>query len=223
MNKGLYILLLFAGMLTVEACKNNDNVFPNVLPTNLNVVNASADTLNYYLNGTRQNNSSSLFPTGQSYYQTVNAGQATYQFKKAGSFSVLFSLPLKLTDSMNYSLFVCGTSADKSFLTLDQLYTDTVTNSTQIRFVNASPDAGNLDFYAGDTINYKSAPFKGTSAFLATGSGMKEVKIYQAGSSTKLVDTLIPFQPGGIYTLFSKGLLKGTGTAVFDVGLTINH
>jgi hypothetical protein len=34
---------------------------------------------------------------------------------------------------------------------------------------------------------------------------------------------VIAFQPGGIYTLFSKGLLKGTGTAVFDVGLGINH
>ncbi|HZY37201.1 MAG TPA: DUF4397 domain-containing protein [Mucilaginibacter sp.] len=223
MNKGFVIILFFVGILFAEACKNNDNVFPTVLPTSLNVVNASADTLNFYLNGTRQNNTSSLFPVGQSYYVTVKAGQATYQFKKAGGFSVLFGVPLTLTDSSYYSLFVCGATADKSFLTLDQLYTDTVTNSTQIRFVNASPDAGNLDFYAGDTINYKSAPFKGTSAFLATGSGMKEVKVYQSGSASPLVDTLIAFQPGGISTLYSKGLLKGTGTAVFDVGVSINH
>ena len=219
MKKGFNILLIFAAIVLIHSCKNNDNVFPKVLPTNLNVLNASADTLNYYLNGTRQNNGSSLFPTGQTNYLTINAGQATYQFKKAGSFNVLFNLPLKLTDSSYYSLFVCGNTADKSFLVLDQLYQDTVTNSTQIRFVNASPDAGNLDFFAGDTINYKSAPFKGISAFLQTGSGLKEVKIYQSGSANPLIDTSIAFQPGYIYTLFSKGTLNGKGTSVFDVGV----
>jgi hypothetical protein len=223
MKKGFYIIFFFAAILFAGSCKNNDNVFPNVLPTSLNVVNASADTLNFYVNGTRQNNNSSLFPTGQSYYLTVNAGKATYQFKKAGSFNVLFGVPLTLADSSYYSLFVCGATADQSFLTLDQLYPDTVTNSTQIRFVNASPDAGALDFYAGDTINYKSAAFKGVSAFLPTGSGLKDVKVYQSGAAAPIIDTPISFQPGGIYTLYSKGLLKGTGTAAFDVGLAINH
>src|ERR1700733_11466905 len=123
MNKGFYILLLFAAMLTIEACKNNDNVFPTVVPSYLNVVNASADTLNYYLNGTRQNNSSSLFTDGQSFYAAIPAGSENIQFKKAGDFNVLFSYPMKLQDSLNYSLYVTGGSASGAFNTVDFLDT----------------------------------------------------------------------------------------------------
>jgi hypothetical protein len=223
MNKGFYNIFFFAAIMFAGSCKNNDNVFPKVTYGYVNVVNASADTLNYYLNGTRQNNTSSLFPDGQSYYTPpIATGSQNFQFKRAGDFKILFSYPMKL-DTLNYSLYVTSADVSGAFSTIDRLYIDTVTNSTQIRFVNASPDAGNLDFYAGDTINYKSAVFKGASAFLATGSGKKEVKIYRTGAGTPLVDTVIAFQPGSIYTLFSKGLLNGKGTAIFDVGLVINH
>jgi hypothetical protein len=223
MNKGLYILLLFAGMLTIEACKNNDNVFPTVLPSSLNVVNASADTLNFYLNGTRQNNGSSLFPDGQSFYLAIPAGSQNIQFKKNGAFNILFSYPMKLQDSTNNSLYVTGESASGAFNTVDFL--DTTGTQTgvnfKLRFVNASPDAGALDVTV-DSGAYKAVAFKTTSSFLLYGSGTKEVKVFHTGSLTAIIDTPIIFQPGHLYTLFSKGLLKGKGPAVFDVGVATN-
>jgi len=53
-----------------------------VQTTGLNVTNASTDTLNYYLNGTRVNNASSIYPLGSSGYIGVAVGQQNYQFKK---------------------------------------------------------------------------------------------------------------------------------------------
>jgi|SRR6185503_5198791 len=223
MNKGLYILILFAVIAVIESCKNNDNVFPKVTPAYLNVVNASADTLNYYLNGTRQNNGSSLFPGGQSFYNAIPAGAENVQFKKSGAFNVLFSYPIKLQDSTNYSLYVTGETAAGAFNTVDFLTTagiDTTTNF-KLRFVNASPDAGSLDVTV-DSASYKNCAFQSSSAFLLYGSGPKEVKVFPAGSSTASIDTVITFQQQHAYTLFSKGVLKGKGTARFNVAVAIN-
>jgi hypothetical protein len=223
MNKGFYILCFFAAIVFAESCKNNDNVFPTVLPSSLNVINASADTLNFYLNGTRQNNSSSLFPVGQTFYLAIPAGNQTIQFKKSGSFNYLFSYPMKLQDSTNNSLYVTSGSASGAFSTVDFL--DTTGTQTgvnfKLRFVNASPDAGTLNVSVDSTI-YKNCVFKSTSSFLLYGSGPKEVKVFPAGSSAVSLDTTITFQPGHLYTLFSKGVLNGKGTAVFDVGVATN-
>jgi len=50
------ILLFVAGVIGLLSCKNNDNVVKPVAFAHLNFVNASTDTLNIYVNGSRQNN-----------------------------------------------------------------------------------------------------------------------------------------------------------------------
>src|ERR1700730_19135848 len=105
MNIKCSFLLLIIVMIGLSSCKNNDNVFKTVTYTDLTVVNASADTLNFYLNGTRQNNSSSLYPTGNAAHLSLPSGLQNYQFKKAGSSAVLFSVPLNLAATTYYSLY----------------------------------------------------------------------------------------------------------------------
>src|ERR1700753_4244177 len=225
MTRGFYWILFFCVIvLAAEGCKNNDNVFPKVQVTALNIVNASADTLNFYLNGTRQNNSSSIFPDGQSYYLIINAGQQNFQFKKAGDFNILFSYPANLTDSTNNSLYITGGSASGSFLSKDLLDTTNFYKDTvfRLRFVNASPDAGSLDVTV-DSATISNSAFKSISPYVLYGSGPKKVKVFKSGSGSASIDTTIIFQPGHIYTVYSKGLLNGKGAAVFDVGVALNY
>lgn len=214
------ILLFLAAAIGFAACKNDDEVFKPVVSTYINIVNASADTINIYLNGTRQNNSSSLIPRGQSFYLTVPAGQQSFQFKKAGSSAILFSIPLNMKDSVYHSLYVAGETADKAFSTVDSLFIDSA--FAQVRFVNASPDAGNLNVTVGDTVSFKARAFKTSSSFLPVGSGLKEVRVYLEGSLTPKIDTLITMEPNRGYTLFTKGMLNGKGGAVFNVGVAVN-
>ena len=218
----VFIFMFF--LFGLISCKNNDQLFKPVVYTSINILNASADTLNFYLNGTRQNNSSSLYPGGQSFYLPVPAGLQNYQFKKAGTTNVLFSLPLTLQDSVNNSVYLTGESADRSFHTVDFLDTAGINDgvSAKVRFVNASPDAGNLSLSLNDTLGFSNAAFESTSAFRLISSGQKLVKQYQSGSSLLKVDT-ITFQPSHIYTLYSKGLLNGKGSAAFGLGVAINY
>jgi len=226
MNINCSVLLFGVIIIGLTSCKNNDEVFAPVLSTGLTVVNASADTLNFYLNGTRQNNTSSLFPGGSAINSTVPAGLQNYQFKKAGGFSVLFSIPLTLTDSTYNSLYVAGESASLSFNTRDNIpmpSNNATSDTAYIRFVNAAPDIGSLNVYIGSVVNFKALAFKSSSAFLPLTGGQNEVKIFQAGAATPKIDTVITFQPNSVYTLFAKGLLNGKGNAVFDVGIIVNQ
>lgn len=214
-------MLFFGVVLIAEGCKNNDEVFPVVQSTFVNIINASADTLNFYLNGTRQNDQSSIFPTGQSTYLTINSGAENLQFKQAGAFKTLFSFPITLTDSTYYSFFVAGANPSDCFNITDAPVSDTSANSEEIRFVNASPDAGTLTVSL-DSITYSNSSFKSATQFAIYGSGPKEIKVFRNGSTSANIDTTVIFQPGYIYTVFSKGLLNGKGNSVFDVGVITN-
>jgi Domain of unknown function (DUF4397) len=224
MNKRFSVLGFIVAVITVfYSCKNNDEVFAKKVTTGLNIVNASVDTLNFFLNGSRLNSTSSLYPLGQTFYLPVPSGTQNYQFKKAGTSVILFSLPENLADSINTTIYVYGSSASETLTTKDNLLTLTAhPDTTQVRFVNVSPDAGTLNVAVGDTVSFNSAAFKSSSAFAYMTNGVKEIKIYQTGTTTLLKDTSIIFQPGYTYTVYSKGLLKGTGNATFNIGVAIN-
>jgi hypothetical protein len=217
------IFVLIVGVFGLASCKNNDEVFKTVTYSAVNVVNASADTLNFYLNGTRQNNASSLYPGGQSGYLGIPTGAENFQFKKPKIATALFSLPLTIKDSTTYSVFLTGETAAGAFSDVDLLDTAGINDELhfRLRFVNAAPDAGALTVTV-DSTSYTNTAFKSISSFLLYGEGPKEVKVFQTGSSTAKIDTTITFEPGTLYTIFSKGLLNGKGTAAFSLGVSTN-
>ena len=220
MNSKLLILVVAALVYGLVSCKKTDDVPPFVKTTNLNVINATADTLNFYLNGTRINNSSSLYPLGSSGYLDVAYGEQNYEFKRPRSPVVLFNLPLALDTLKNYSLYIAGSAAEQTFSTIDTLAADT-NGRAKIRFVNASPDAGNLDVMVGDTVKFKTRAFKTSTVFLPVNAGIKRIRISRSGIVK--IDETRELLAGRIYTLFTKGSLSGTGNAVFATGLVINN
>ncbi|CAN5418344.1 hypothetical protein BH09BAC6_BH09BAC6_23810 [soil metagenome] len=218
------VLLCMLAVIGFTSCKNNDYVVKPFVITGINVVNAGTDTLNFYLNGTRQNGLSSIYPAGATGLLRELAGAQNYQFKKVGRPDVLFSLPLNLTSHTFNSVYITGGSADKTFITRDTvLQLDTFKNTTAVRFVNAAPDAGNLSVSVGDTVKFNTRAFKSTSIFLLTGSGQKRVRVFLPGVTAARLDTTITFQSNVSYTIFAKGLLAGKGTAAFNIGVIINQ
>ncbi len=219
------ILLFIIVVMGLLSCKNDDNVFAPVNYSYINFVNASGDTLNFFLNGTRQNNLSGINPTSQTFYIKVPDGQQNLQFKKTGSPVVLFNVPLKLAENFNYSIYVADEASTGVFYSQDILDTSGISkgNFFKLRFVNASPDAGNLSVSIGDTASFSALAYAQTSALRVVGSGKKTIKVYQAGATLPLIDTIIAMQPQFIYTLFSKGLINGKGTSKIGVGLARNY
>jgi hypothetical protein len=218
-------ILLFAILITIlTACKGDGDLPPVVITTNLNVINAGTDTVNFYQDGTRINNTSNLYPFGTLGYLLVAAGQQNYQFKKAGSSNTLVNIPLTLTASGLYTLFLAGETADQAFLLKDSLNSLISNTDVRIRFVNASPISGTLDVSIGNTFNYKNLAFKSATPYVEVSSGANTLAIYQSGSTTPLTPSgTLTLAAGFTYTLFTKGVLNGTGNSAFGARIVTSQ
>ena len=234
----LLLLSVFAFVIGLSACKKNNDAPTAILHSYLNVTNATADTVNFYLNGTRLNTSSNLYPSGSSGYALVTAGNQSYQVKKifnpiTNTVQTLFSIPLKLKantlDTVYHSsLFIAGETLPQAFSTVDTLNNDTTANTSYVRFVNASPDAGSLDFAISSTVKFKNQAFKSASGFKLVSvnkdtTGLVPINVYQAGGATPIISGKYVLVAGRSYTFYSKGQLAGTGNSIFSVGVTINN
>ena len=221
MNLRFTFLLLVAAVSGLLSCKNNDNVFPvKKLDATFKIVNASPNTINYFLNGTRLNNGGGLSPGVATLYIATTAGEQNFQFKLNGSPDILFSWPEKMPDSVNYTLYITGNTADKAFRTREILFPDS--GFVALGFVNASSAAGNLDVTIGDTLRFKATPFKTQEAFTRVADGEREVKFFKAGTATLLKDTLLNMNQNHIYTIYTYGTPGATGNSQFGVGITQN-
>lgn len=224
MNIKLPILAALIIALGMASCKKGNDVATVPLNTSINVVNASGDTINIYVNGTRINNINSLYPMGSSDYLTVTTGTQNYQFKKAGTPNALFSLPLTLDTAKTYTLFVAGTTADNTFLSADLIpdFPDTV---AVVRFVHTSAGAGSLDARVGggDSTKYLARTYKSISGYQRVFPGIKNVRIFKAGTTTAVIDTTRTFSAGKAYTIFTNGAFTGARGNTAGIGLTTNN
>jgi hypothetical protein len=214
MNTKIPIFLFAVFVIGLASCKKGTgDLVPTVLTSSLDVINAGADTVNFYENGTRLNNTSNLYPLGTLGYLSVTAGAQNYQVKKAGNPNTLITIPLTLSAANGYTLFIAGETADKTFMLKDQLGTDT-TKGAWIRFVNASPIDGTVDVTIGAKFSYKNIAFKSATPYTKVSGGLNLLTIYQSGSSTPLTTPgNLNLTVGGIYTLYTKGVLNGTGNS----------
>jgi hypothetical protein len=235
-GKYYFLMMCIVGSITIAAsCKNKDLPPPVGAKTGLNVINATGDTIKFFINGTRQNNFTPIFIGGATGYLTVLAGEQNYRFSKSNEgFPTLFTTTYNLVDSTYYSIFVGGETANQAFkikdpidslLTAIQADTTTATNvNAFVRYVNATPGTDKFDVTVGggDTVNLKGYAFGTWSIFKPFISGLKHVKVYLNSSGALQLDTSITFNAGIGYTLFTHGQLTGKGGNTFGVGVIPN-
>ena len=217
---GILILIALFACILYSCKKINADLPPEVGDVaSMNVVNATVDTINTFQNGTRFNYSSSFYPGGSLGYLTVLSGDHQYQIKKAGSPNVLVNLPLQLDSGNRYSFFIAGAAADRVFLTKDVFLGN---NDVEIRFVNTSPDMS-FDIKIAGSFDYNNLAFKSVTDFVKMTAGKNKYEIYQTGNPVPLKTGELTLAAGGVYTLFTKGTLTGTGENAFDVRLITNR
>lgn len=226
----LFVIALIAGLV---ACKKKYDDAPAFVPkVALCVLNASADTINIYQNGSRINTTSAILPGYFTRYDSVPRGKQIYEIKKPFNISTgivqnLFSITVQDT-SLRQTLFVTDEKADDAFRTTDIFKTDSVTTDSTcfLRLVNTSPGSGALNMTFGTATVSGSIPFKGYSDFTlvnlykdASVTGVTALKIFSAGSSTPLFVDSVSLNPGTNYTVYTLGT---PGTTGFNIGFKPN-
>jgi hypothetical protein len=225
MNISIRVLFFVAlSVAVVSSCKKNDDKPVEQLSTSVNFVNASNNTINFYLNGTRITNSSSYFPGGTLGYTQVIAGTQNYQVKIAGSTTTLFTKPFPFDTAKVYTLYVAGQTADDSFFTTDTLVADTG-DFAKLRFVNASPSAGKLMLaFTGttDVVKFDTVSYKRTTKFISVKSGDIPIIIYRQGFPGQPLRDTITLAANRVYTIFGYGTVGAGGNQGLADGLIVN-
>lgn len=226
MSKSItYLFSLAAIIVTLASCVKNDPAVVTGGAVSVNVINASEEVLNFYLNGTRQNSVTGIFPLGANGYTPIPRGNQLLAFRKqfnTASFKdadTLFTLPVKLDSvgsTVRYSIFTAGTTRSNAFTILDTLESDS--KNARLRFVTASPQATAFRVFMNDTLRYTSSKFKAVSTFSPVGNGQKVIKIRPATGDNVLYTSTITLNAGLSYTLFSAG-----SGANFRAGLVLNQ
>lgn len=217
---GISILILLLACMAFSCKKMNADLPPDEgRPALMNVVNATADTLNIFQNGNRFNYTSALYPGGSLGYLKVLAGKQQYQLKKDGTPNVLLNLPMALDTLGVYSFFIAGNTADRVFLTKDVFLAN---NDIEIRFVNSTPGKS-FDIKIGNNFSYTNRDFKSVTGFVAMTAGKNHYQLYETGNPVPLTEGDITLAEQRVYTLFTKGAANGTGDNALGVKLITNR
>lgn len=218
--KQIVIFFLIAGF--AAACKKAYDIPLATAPiTYLNVINSTQNTINYYLNGTRQNTASSIYPSGATGYLNVTSGTQNFEFRPNGSATILFNKQLTLKDNTYQTLYVTGTTADKAFLLPDTIITSTT--GANVRFVHTADGAGPLTITINDTLAFSNKSYKTVSAFKIITTGIKTLKVYAGSATVPGATQKITLSLGNNYTLYANGLPGGVGLSALTVGYFVNR
>ena len=219
MDTRIKVLFFIAAVVCWASCKKNGDAPATTSTTSVNLINASNNNINFYLNGTRINNTTTYYPGGTLGYVDILAGTQNYSVKINGNSVPSFSKPFSFSADSVYSLYVAGAAESDIFKTTDILVADTG-GKAKLRFVNASPDAGTLDLKFEGTLNqtkFTGIGYKTTTNYVLVDADTVYLAVYQSSAPTIAVrrDTVI-LTGGSIYTYFGYGSIKsatslGTG------------
>ena len=236
MNTRIKVLFFIAaiGACWASCKKSNDAPASTSTVTALvDVVNVSSANINFYINGTRINNTSTFYPGGTLGYVSVPAGTKNYSFKVDGASAPFYNKPFQADSAAGYTIYVAAQTGDDVFSSHDTWIPDTGTNLTkyaQIRFVNASASAGNMNFVLRakaatpetDTPKMANIAYKTTTAFIRITKGVHYIGIYRAAYPTiPKVDT-VTLSAGNIYTFYGYGTAVPAGNLGILAGLFNN-
>lgn len=217
LKKYFFPVFLFIVAVAAIACKQGDDAaVPVGSKSLLNVINAVTDTkaVDFYLNGTRQNTKSAIYLFNSSGYTSVPASEEQYQFKSDSPRTVILSTKLNpAKKDSSYTVIVTGQISNNNLETIfvnDYFPQDTLQQS-KVRFIQASTGSTRYDVFVGDTLSFKNQDFKSVTPFMNVGPGVKSIRITLAGSSVPLVEGTVTLQANTYYTLFTEGLLNGSG------------
>jgi len=222
--------LVFALTLTsiFSSCKKDkDNPTPTPKPANLSIIHAApgAPELSFFIDKVKKNTTALTYNTVIA-YQSVKSGKQEFSVTKKDVTDILVKVDGTLDANKSYSAFVADKTANALVVVVDDLTAPTA-DKAKIRFINLSPDAGNVDLaVTGKTeVLVAKKAFKESSDFINSTEVGAEInfEIRENGKATVLA-TLpkVKIEKGKIYTIYAKGLKAATNDTKLGLAVLTN-
>lgn len=152
-------------------------------------------------------------------YQNIEAGVYDFIVTAADSDDVRFETPdVRMDAGQVYDLLILGQSADSSLMIVplvtavsrpcSELLDVGSASDACVRFVHASPDAGDVDVYVGDDLIAQGLSFGQATSFTPVAASDQQIRIVPTGQSTDVavLDEEFEFTAGQAHQVTVLGL-----------------
>jgi hypothetical protein len=217
---------LLAIAVAFTAC-SDDKDAPTPPASALAIVHAApgSPALDFKINGTKANGTNLTFGTFLSYGAIVSK---TYEMgvTKKDSTRVLTKSDLELKNNKAYTVFVTGVPATPSLVLIEDDLSAPATDKAKLRFVNLSPDGGNLNLgVTGQaTPLFTNTAFKAATAFSSVDPAAALTLEIKENTKPEVLATLanVKIEKGKIYTIWAKGLKAATDSTKLALKVITN-
>lgn len=214
--------------LALSSCSKHVDNAPQAPTSNLAVIDVSptAPNLDFYLDGAKVNSGPISYVGGLQYF-VCYAGSRHAAFDQSGSSTVLASDTVNLQTNNAYTLILSNLPSKPDMtLVRDSIFVP-ATGTAILRLINASPDAGAVDFgLKGKTVLAGNVIYRKYTAFVpvtVTSSLSDTLQVYKTGTSTVLQKIPVSLQAGGVYTAYLYGFAGQTSSSeALGLGMMLN-
>lgn len=173
-----------------------------------------------YINNTKSTNA---MPVGSYFdtYSNLDPGAMEFKFKKAGSDSVIATVPTSFYDSLRFYTLVLYNNPDGDgtvrAVKINDDYSTMTSDKSSYRFFNMSPDAGDVDLYinnvlvSSDRASADNVDETYFNLFQQHAVGTFNIQAKSSAADTLISEATVNMAQGNAYTIFLKGVVGGTG------------
>jgi hypothetical protein len=221
--------LFYLAAVSLMSCSKNDgNGAVPVIPSafiSISHASPSAPAYDFLANGTKVTQKALEFGKTLT-YNRFWAGSRDFSITQKDGTDTLVRSTMEIKKNRAYTIFISDIPAKVAFVLIDDDLSAPAADKAKIRFVNMSPDAGDLDLIVTGkaTPLFTKTAFKGSTAFSAIDPGTEvNFEITESAGITALA-TLpkVKIEKGRIYTVWAKGLKGATDGTKLAASLIVN-
>ncbi len=201
-------MMIAGSLLTLTSCLKNDDDFTPQQVAAVSIFHASPGTpaFNFI---TDRGTGNGPFAFGQrTLYSLFSAGQRKVSIRKVGGTQdTLRTGTLNLEADKYYSVYVVDAAPNPNFLVIKDSLSSPAAGKAKIRFINLSPDAGNLSLTTGtDSVLFNATAYKTHTLFNEIPGNKNYAFKIKLNDTQKAIKENIEIKSGRIYTIWARGL-----------------
>lgn len=207
------VTFLFLSALFLGSCQKSKVEEPE-LQSAANIVNATIGMpqITFFINKSRVHGEPLKY-TNESGYFTTFPGTLSFDVAADGITDYILKTNFTFKQKTYHTIFITGESTSVSALFTEDDLTNPPSGKSKIRFVNLSPDAGNLVLsLKNGAALFPNQAYKSASQFLALDPGVYDLQLKTA-TGTVLIDKNVTLISGTIYTAWANGMRYGTSNS----------
>ena len=200
-------------MLVFSSCQKPRDEEPE-LQSAVNIVNATIGMpqVAFFINRSRVQGDPLKYTDESGYFITF-PGSRDFDVAADGITDYILKTNFSFKQNTYHTVFITGESSSISALFTDDDLTNPPSGKAKIRFVNLSPDAGNLVLgLKNGTTLFPDQAYKSASQFITLDPGVYDLQLKTATGSV-LLDKNVTITSGIIYTAWANGMRAGTSNS----------